>query len=276
MKGLLSIAIIFGCFVLFTRCGKGKCDCVPPPDSGQSRLSYGDSVFYLKNSDYTIKPLTKPNGIYTSFPKNLTIDKNTGVITVTQKGTDGESQTGMWYKVYYHSISGDESDSTMVLLSGITYIDKFYNLSQGDSIIYPIYNGDPSRPLPAGNYDLTSDNKFAINAVNGQINVKECMRRGFFNDNQLNTSWKVATIKYAINDKSSSVTNKIDIVIYYYHTMNDVPANVSALMQAHQQMTVGLRSLPQIPSTPGAIDNNLPSNLSLSKPRPPCVIIVGN
>jgi hypothetical protein len=274
MRGLYCLTILFSCLFFFTQCGKRTCDCTPPPST--AKLTYGDSLFYLKGNDYTIRPLSAKTGIYTSFPDNLTIDRTTGNITVTQKGNDGESQTGMWYKIRYQSATTNETDSTLILLSGLTYVDKFYNLSQKDSIIYPIYNGDPANKIPSGNYDLTGDNKFAINPTNGQINIKECLRRGFFSGSQLNESWKVATIKYAINDKSDGAINKIDIVIYYYTTMNDVPSNVSALMQAHQQLTVGLRSLPIIPSTPGAIDNNLPSSLSLSKPRPPCVIIVGN
>ncbi|HVF97009.1 MAG TPA: hypothetical protein VM871_06800 [Flavisolibacter sp.] len=237
----------------------------------KARLMYADSVFYLETNEYTIKPLSRSIGTYTAFPDNLEIDRRTGAITVTQNGTDGESQTGLWYKITYRS-PANQVDSAMVLISGITYIDKFYTLTQGDSIIYPIYNGNPANVLPPGNYDLTSDNKFAINPVNGEINIKECMRRGFFG----NSSWKNASIKYSIKDNSQQATNRIDLVIYYYRTMGDVPSNVSALMQAHQRLTVGLRSLPVIPTTTGAIDNNLPSNLSLSKPRPPCVIIVGN
>lgn len=275
MRTLRCFVILAVSFLLI-RCGKRDCGCVPPP-AEKYKLAYGDSVFYLKSADYTLVPLMKGSGTYTAFPNNLQIDPKTGVINVTQKGTDGESQTGLWYKIKFQSDASNDTDSTFLLLSGISYVDKFYNLAQNDSIIFPIYNGDPATPLPAGNYDLTSDNKFAINANNGQINIKECMRRGFFNSSgQMGTTWKVATIKYAINDRSQQVTNKIDVVIYYYPTLAEVPANVSALMQAHQQMTVGMRSLPAIPSTSGPIDNNLPSELSLSKPRPPCLVIIGH
>lgn len=250
---------------------------MPPPESnGRYRLTYGDSIFYLKSNDYTVSPFTRPSGTYTAFPDNLQIDKSTGAITVTQKATDGSSQTGMWYKIRFKSSDGSLNDSTLVLISGLTYLDKFYNLSQNDSIIHPIYNGDPSKAVPQGNYDLTGDNKFAINAVTGQINIKECIRKGFFSSGLMGTGWKRATVKYSINDNSGQETNKIDLVIYYYASMADVPSNVSTVMQAHQQMTIGLRSLPVIPSTSGAVENNLPSDLSLSKPRPPCVIIVGN
>lgn len=262
--------------LLLSGCGKRNCGCVPPP-AEKYRLTYGDSVFYLKSSDYTMSPLLKGSGTYTAFPNNLQIDRRTGVVTVTQKGIDGESQTGMWYKIKFQADATSDADSTLILLSGISYVDKFYNLAQNDSIIYPIYNGDPANTPPAGNYDLTSDNKFAVNAANGQINIKECLRRGFFNSSsQMGTGWKVATVKYALNDKSQQATNKIDVVIYYYSTLADVPGNVSILMQAHQQMTVGMRSLPTIPSTTGPFDNNLPSELSLAKPRPPCLVIIGH
>jgi hypothetical protein len=276
MRGLFCITIVVTSLFLLTQCNKKDCGCVPPPNPGVSnlKLGYGDSVFYLKNTDYTIAPLNGKTGTYTAFPDNLIIDRTTGAITVKLKGVDGESQTGMKYRITYKSNITNEVDSTFILLSGITYVDKFYYLSQNDSIIYPIYNGDPAKAIPSGNYDLDNDNKLAINPSNGQINIKESMRRGFLGS-QFNTSWKIASIEYAVNDNSKSVTNEIDIVIYYYHTLSDVPSNVSALMQAHQQLTVGMRTAP-IPSTTGAIDNNLPSNLSLFKPRPPCVIIVGN
>ncbi|HEX8316660.1 MAG TPA: hypothetical protein VF609_16780 [Flavisolibacter sp.] len=272
-KLLFTTAVVLSLFLL-SNCTRTKCDCAPPLEKG-NKLSYGDSLLYLKNNDYAVAPVTNRTGTYSAYPDNLTIDRRTGAITVTAKGTDGESQTGMWYKISFRSDAG-EADSTFILLSGITYLDRFYHLSQNDSIIYPIYNGDPSKPLPQGNYDLTTDNKFAVNAANGQININECKRRGFFGGAQANSSWKMATVKYAVNDKSGGAANKVDLVIYYYKTLSDVPRNVSLVMQAHQQMTLGMRNLPSIPSTTGADDNNLPSNLSLSKPRPPCVIIVGN
>ncbi len=271
-------ACMLGCALLLFRCNKkdnGGIQLIEPAIS--NRLNYGDSVFYLSNSDYAIGPVNNLKaGSFSVFPDNLTIDKTTGAITITQKATDGESQTGMWYKVRYKAADGSQTDSASFLISGLTYVDKFYNLAQDDSIIYPIYNGDVSKTVPQGNYDLTSDNKFAISSINGQINIKECLRRGFFNSGVMGTGWKTATVKYSINDNSQQATNKIDLVIYYYHTMNDVPSNVSTVMQAHQQQTLGLRNLPFIPSTTGAIETNLPSDLSLAKPRPPCVIIVGN
>ncbi|MDB5205520.1 MAG: hypothetical protein JWR72_595 [Flavisolibacter sp.] len=275
MKKLLYlIALFFGLFNL-TQCSKRDCGCITPPlNGGNLKLSYGDSIFYLKSADYVISPLKLKEGTYTTFPNNLKIDEATGKITVTVNGTDGASQTGLWYKIKYKSNTTNEEDSTNILIAGITYVDKIYNLAQGDSIIHPFYNGNPLEAIPRGNYDLQHDDEFAINPTNGQINIKESARRGFFDSNPL-MGWKKATVKYAVDDNSKSVRNSIEIVLYYYNTLADVPSNVSSLMQAHQAMTLGFKTAP-IPSTFGAIDNNLPSDLSLSKPRPPCLVIIGH
>jgi hypothetical protein len=261
--------------LLFTIASFWACQKHPVSDVtvASNKLSYGDSVLYLKSTSYTVSPTNAKAGSYTAFPNNLNIDNTTGTITVTLKGTDGQSQTGLRYKIKFTS-AANEVDSTYLTISGINYIDRFYDLSKNDSIIYPIYNADVSKELPSGNYSIGSDNKLAINPANGQIDIKETIRRGFF-DNQLNASWKQTTIKYSSNDNSSGAGNTMDLILYYYNSINDVPSNVSALMQAHQRMMVGMNG-PAIPSTIGPADHNLSSDLSLSKPRPPCLIIIAH
>jgi hypothetical protein len=251
-------------------CKKGSVSNNPPTPPTNNKLSYGDSIFYLKGASYTVTPVNPKPGTYTAFPDNLTIDNATGIVTVTLKGKDGESQTGLKYKIKFTS-NTNEIDSTYITISGVNYIDRFYNLSKNDSIIYPIYNADISKELPQGSF--SGDNKLAINSTNGQINVKETIRRGFF-DNQINTSWKQTTIRYTANDKSNSASNTMDIILYYYNSVNDIPSNVSALMQAHQRMALGVNA-PQVPNTTAPVDNKLSSDLSLFKPRPPCIVIVG-
>jgi hypothetical protein len=239
--------------------------------AASNRLSYGDSVFYLKSGSYTIAPVKAKAGTYTAFPNNLNINSATGVITVSLKGNDGQSQTGLRYKIKFAS-TNNEVDSTYITISGITYVDRFYELPKNDSIIYPIYNADVSKELPPGTY--SSDNKLAINSTNLQINIKETIRIGFF-DNQLNDICKQVTVKYKASDNSNNADNNIDIILYYYNSINDVPSNVSALMQAHQRMAVGI-SGESVPNTFAPVDNNLSSDLSLFKPRPPCIVIVGH
>lgn len=260
--------LIFMMFASLLACKKKPASDNPQP--ANKSLSYGDSVFYLKSTSYIISPQTARSGTYSAFPNNLNINNSTGAITVGLKGNDGQSQTGLRYKIKFTS-ANNETDSAYIVISGINYVDRFYNLSNNDSTIFPIYNADQTKELPSGGY--SGDNKLALNSLTGQINVKETIRRGFF-DNQINTSWKQTTIKYNTNDNSANANNSIDIILYYYNSANDVPSNVSALMQAHQRMAVGVNGQ-AVPSTVGAVDNNLSSDLSLSKPRPPCIVIVG-
>lgn len=272
MRTLLCITTLVSGLFLLTHCSKKQSSFKPSTNAG--KLNYSDSIFYLKSTDYTVAPLNAGTGTYTVFPNNLKIDANTGKVTVSLNGTDGASQTGLWYKIKYTSNITNESDSTYFLISGITYLDKFYHLLQNDSMIYPVYNGSFSKALPVGNYDIQRDNSFAIDPATGQINILECLRRGFFKTGST-MGWKTVNIKYAINDQSNGAINSIEVVLYYYSTLDEVPSNVSNLMQAHQSMTLGLRT-PFIPSTTGIIDTNLPSELSLSKPRPPCLVIIGH
>ena len=154
-------------------------------------------------------------------------------------------------------------------------LDKIYRLSQNDTIIRPIYNADISKQLPAGTYGIQPDKRLEINTQNGEINIMECIRRGMFDSPMKNGEWEELTVNYKSNDGSNSITNRIDIALYYYKSVQDIPSNVSNLMRAHQAQVLGI---PQdnIPLTTGPIDNDLPNNISYSKPRPPCVIIVGN
>jgi hypothetical protein len=262
--------LIFITIASLLACKKHSVTDNPPANN---KLGYGDSVFYLKTTTYTVSPINAKAGTYTAFPNNLKIDNATGAITVILKGNDGQSQTGLRYKINFTSVN-NEMDSTYITISGITYIDRFYDLSKNDSIIHPIYNADILKELPPGNYNISNDGKLAIDAANGQINIKETIRRGFF-DNQINASWKQTTIKYSTKDNSNSTNNNVDVILYYYNSINDVPSNVSALMQAHQRMAVGING-PSVPSTFAPVDNNLSSDLSLSRPRPPCIVIVGH
>ena len=267
MKTVLYL-LPFSCFLFFS-CKKDTTN-----DTSNIPLSYGDSVFYLKTGNYTITPVHARAGTYTAFPDNLLIDPATGVITIALKGRDGQSQTGLKYLVRFRAANSDVIDSTTITLSGINYLDAFHYLAQNDSIISPTYNADNSLPMPPGNYSIGVDNKLAINPANGQINVNESIRRGFFDDPS-HSSWKQVTIKYAINDRSNALENQLDIILYRYNSVADVPTNVSGLMQAHQSLSLGLNTR-AIPSTPAPVDNNLSSDLSLSKPRPPCIVIIGH
>jgi hypothetical protein len=270
LGGIISVAILTLC----------AASCKKNPASGNDnnatqKLSYGDSVFYIGSQEYSISPVVARNGTYSAFPDNLVIDPSTGRITVRIMGHGSESQTGLRYKIRFQPAGNGAADSTYIVLAGINYLDRIYRLSQNDTIISPIYNGDPAKALPPGTYGIQADNRLSINSTNGQINIMECIRKKMFDLPVENGEWEEVSITYKSNDKSNSATNRLDIALYYYRTVQEIPSNISQLMRAHQSMVLGVDHQP-IPVTTGPIDNDLPDNVSLFKPRPPCVIIVGN
>jgi hypothetical protein len=271
MRQITPIAILaFVALLGFKSCKKK-----PNEEGGPAnpKLSYSDSVFYIKSQNYIVSPNINQPGTYSAFPDNLLIDPATGRITVAIMGLGGESQTGLRYKIKFQASGSNYVDSTYITLGGINYLDKIYNLAQGDSIVYPVYNANLNNSIPAGTYGINPDSRLGINPLNGQINLMECMRKGMFDLPVENGEWEEVSVTYKSNDGSNQATNRMDVAIYYYRTINDVPSNIAQVMQAHQKMVLGV-SQTAIPNTIGPIDNDLPDNISLTKPRPPCVIVI--
>ncbi|MBD0333798.1 MAG: hypothetical protein ICV66_14220 [Chitinophagaceae bacterium] len=230
------------------------------------RLSYGDSIIYLKNqsSDYTITPVTTKAGIYTAFPEGIIIDAHSGAINVSK------SETGLRYRIDYTSPTGDTS-STIILLSGINYPDKYYNISKGDSIVFPIYNGTPLRSLPAnGNVfdesNIATSAGCAINTSNGQINLAQTLRNGFFKNLPLGETRVDVDVKYRLNDQSDKALNGIRVRLYYYHTMNDVPQELKQTLLDRDGMFLRMNSSSAIEEASRYAKG--------ARPRPPCVIVI--
>lgn len=247
--------------------------CNKPNDDGPVTLSYGSSILYLKNqsSDYIVYPTQSRTGTYTAFPEGIEIDDNTGAINVTK------SETGLKYRITYTGSNGDTS-STIVLLSGIQFADKFYHLSQNDSLALPIYNGDPANTLPlsGSSFDdnnLANSGGCAIKTTNGQINLAQTVRNGIFGATPQNDAKKEFDIEYKLNDQSGKATNKIRVKLYYYKTMGDVAPDLLETLNDRQQQGVFL----------GMNNTNFGNGTTartagvsaIAKPRPPCVIIIG-
>lgn len=267
-------------FVLFASIA-AMVSCRKSADDGTNaafKLSYGDSLFYLKNqpADNLIKPLFTKSGSYTSYPKGLSINEITGEINIAA------SETGLRYRISFTASTG-EVYTTHILIAGINYLDRFYNLSQHDSIAYPIYNADPSRTVPSGNYDVNNQANqkgLAVNRATGAINLKQCIRNGLFGSTPRSDEWEDIDIPYQTNDNSGNSLNKIQIIIYYYDTINEVPNDVMNIVQAHLPMVLGANHQP-IPTDPltARMSQQFKNGLSpalLGKPRPPCVIIIGH
>lgn len=293
MNKLLSVALVLSSLLTLVQCSKKDIVLNPPqndpPVTGSPKFSYGDSIFYLKASGetYTISPVGNKKGKYTAIPNNLQLDEKTGAIKVRVDSKDGSSQTGLWYKIFFESGTDGKKDSTLLLISGVNYVDEFYEPAEdgtGDTIISPIYNGKHGEPFPKGTFSI-KENKFSsiINSTNGQINISK-LHSAMKQQGQGNSEspWVEVTVKYRLEDKSNKAENSMTVLLYYYYTPKDsIPKNVTEAMNEHRSTTFGLNLAP-LALTKGA-DETLPSTLFASsisgrslKPRPPCVVIVGN
>ncbi|MGZ8560223.1 MAG: hypothetical protein ACXWV3_01440 [Flavisolibacter sp.] len=260
---LPALSIIATCLLLT---GMNACKKTSTPSNTESSLNYGDSIFYLKSADYSILPRSG-TGVYTSFPEGLDLDEATGRIRIGQ----GKSESGMRYRVTYTAPSG-ETDSTFIVVSGVNYFDKYYRLGVNDSVAYPVYNAHHSRPLPQGQF-IVDDDRVAINPLNGQINLKQTWRNGFANGLNPADPWKEIRIEYRLVDASQMAENEIRVLLYYYNNMGDITQEIKDIVSAHEDMLLGTN--PTI--APGLLNmNKMMGGPSAFKPRPPCVIIVGN
>jgi len=285
MKSLLFVSLILVCAAVITQCSKRDNAFTSQPRTSGDRLSYGDSIFYLSQSgeNYTRSPLVTGQGKYTAVPNNLKIDENTGQITIAAEGLNNTSETGLWYKIFFESATTGVRDSTMIMISGINYVDAFYQFNKdgnGDTIISPMYNGAESQRMPKGRFWI-KDAKFAsiIDPANGNINISKFFKAvRTARQADKDSAWEELTINYQLEDKSYNADNHINILLYHYYiSVDSVPSNVTAAMNAHRLQTFGV-NLPLLTMTRGA-EESLPSTLFVSgrslKPRPPCVVIVG-
>lgn len=267
MKGRRNSFLYFALILVFVSCNK-------PGEDGTFTLSYGNPVIYLKNqsSDYIVYPSQSRAGTYSAFPEGIDIDDNTGAINVSK------SETGLKYKIT-HTASNGDTTSTIVLLSGIQFADQFYRLSQNDSIAFPIYNGSTTNQLPVSgssfdDNNLANSGGCSIKTTNGQINLAQTVRNGIFGSTPQNDAKKEFEIEYKLNDQSGKAQNKIKVKLYYYNTMADVATDLLQTLNDRQSQGVFIGMSNN--STGGT--NGVARSASVSaiaKPRPPCVIIIG-
>ena len=228
-------------------------------------LSYGDSVIYLRTTssgDHIVYPLSRRDGVYSGFPEGIEIDASTGAINVSK------SETGLRYRITHTAPDGTQTQ-TMVVLSGITFPDKFYNLSQMDSLAFPVYNASAGNTLPINGSNFDEGNGAnsggcSVRTDNGVINLAQCVRNGVFGAIPQNDSRRDFEIAYRLNDQSGRSLNKIKVRVYYYTSMATVAPDLLQTLSDRQSGGVFLR---------GAAGEEF---AQAAKPRPPCVIIIAN
>lgn len=253
---ILLLSLVSALTGLFSCNGNGAVD---PPAA--YKLSYGDSILYLKSSGTNIVyPTEHRDGRYTGFPDGVEIDESTGAINIAN------SETGLRYRITHTAPDGTKTE-IKVVLSGITFTDKFYHLSTGDSIAPPVYNASTDRviPLSGSNFDegnVANGGGCSVRTDNGKINLNESIRNGVFGGAPRNDDTKEIEIKYRINDGSSKSLNKLKVKLYWYNTTADVPQYLWDILNDRASQGVFLKG------------NGTETTVALAKPRPPCIIIV--
>ena len=231
---------------------------------GEYQLSYGDSIIYLRPSsgDYVVYPVSTREGIYSGFPEGIEIDDKTGAINVSK------SETGLRYRIT-HTTPGGKETTTKVVISGINFPDKFYNLSANDTLALPVYNAMASRELPVTG-SVFDEGGFAnssgcdVQTFNGQINLAQSVRNGLFGPIPGNDERRDIEIVYRLNDGSQKAINKLKVRLYYYTSMATVAPDLLETLEQRESGGVFLRG-----ATAGR-------ETQAAKPRPPCIIIIAN
>jgi hypothetical protein len=240
---------------------------------------YGDSIVFLKpknGGDFFASPVNNigVNGTYMSWPEGLKINKNTGVINLSQ------SETGVRYNIAFIKKGGADTCVSQLIVGGLTYMDEIYVLEQNDTLAKPIFNADPfassicdasdDTDYPDNNsngnnkcvFDNDSpgqranDQKLRVRTKSGIINLKKSVEDGLFGKNPKNGDSKKVQIRYELNDASQKAGQKITVQVMYYDKVSGIPG-------ALQQEVAGKRA------------NMLSYRIVNGKPRPPLIIIAG-
>lgn len=279
IKKLILILIISSISILFS-CKKEKAEIVdpippvlPPPTE---KLNYGDSVFYVKESvgKYIIAPVLARSGRYVAFPDGLEINELTGEIDVN------ESETGLKYIVSFISTQPADTLLTTMVISGINYYDKIYNLSQGDSIAAPIYNANNKLALPGINdgnvFDESGGCKKAgivVDSKNAIINLAKSVR----NQGIDTGATEEVKLQYRISDKSGKALNNLRVKIYFYRDVSEIPVYLTDLLKERKGtiLSANVTEQPFVQSFSKGINGfSVSAVAQRARPRPPCIIVV--
>lgn len=243
---------------------------------GDYALSYGDSIIYAKNTagDHIVSPKTPMSGTYEAFPEGIELDETTGAINVS------ESETGLRYRIAFTPEGGNRSYTTVVLLAGINYLDKFYFLSKNDTVSRAVYNGDLNKQVPVSagktEFDVNrgcNNEGIAVNINDGSINLAQTIRNGFFGRHK-NDDEEEFELEYKIDDNSKQARQEVKIKLYYYNTLADVPQKYWDLLKEREGTILWANNthnptdeiISQLAGVDGISGN--------ARPRPPCIFII--
>ena len=238
-------------------------------------LSYEDSIFFLQDqaADYIVSPKQTLAGSYSGFPEGIEIDGKTGAINVSK------SETGLRYRISFIPTGSKDTFNTVILISGINFLDGFYKLNTNDSILRPIYNADINISIPGTSNGSVFDEGAGcnnagcnVNTAVGSINLAQTVRNGVFGTTPSNNDRHEFQLNYRINDKSGKALNTLKVKLYYFDSIDDVTQEVYDIItsRAGTLLRAGAAPINFSSVVNGRVDGLKQS----AKPRPPCIFIL--
>jgi hypothetical protein len=245
---------------------------LPPGQGERGDRIYEDSILFVREPANIIQPVSTEAGTYTSTPEGLKIEEATGEINVNK------SETGLMYKVTFTPAKAGENIRTAhIIVSGINYQDKIYNLSEGDSIAAPIYNANKKLTLPGTGENNVFDEDgnckkagISIDADNAAINLAKSVR------NQGIDTGATAEVKlaYRLNDGSKRALNGLNVKIYFYRTVSEIPEYLTELLEERKTTILNENSIQSAARSNALVLAKAVSKGKGTRARPPCIIVV--
>jgi len=250
---------------------------VTPPVVPPAALSYGDSVFYQQPqaTDYIVTPVKSTlTGVYSGFPEGIEIDAATGAVNVSK------SEMGLHYRISFVPTGSKDTLNTIILLSGINFLDGFYKLTTADSILKPIYNGNKANTVPGINNGTVFDEGNGCNSAGcnvntgaGSINLAQTVRNAVFGATPTNNDRHEFQLNYRINDKSGKSLNSLKVKLYYFKSMADVTQEAYDIISSRDGTIFRSAATGAEPVFAGANSRVFNANKA-AKPRPPCIFVI--
>lgn len=177
-------------------------------------ISYPDTILYMGDSSHTaINNQIGLMGTYQAYPADvLSIDTATGQIDMSA------SKSGMRVEVWFTSYDSSVICSTKVMISGITYLNGIYSLS--DSLRHQakaVYQEDSTRTMPSGTF--AADKGLPISSSLGHIHLDSVYQAQLLGSDH----YEVFTISYALDDPSNLYPQQAELHIYYFENTTDIP-----------------------------------------------------
>jgi len=301
MNKLIKYFLLILIFSGFIACESSLVD-DPDPDDGTNQpfncanFTYIDTIFYINSSiENKIRPIQNLSGQFSVFPEGLQINPLSGEIDINK------SETGLKYKITFSPASFLESECEFdLIIAGVNYIDKVYILDQNDFLANPVFNANPTalslcddsdddaEDDDDDNDDEDDDNsrcKFdevgpddkklsdigiKVSSSKGIIDLKKTLENKAFGENPQNGSVLDVRMYYSLQDNSLGALNGIDLKIFYYRTLQDVP---QSLLDEIEEKKSGILNY----TDPFSLKNaRITADNPKTKPRPPYLVIVAS